>query len=101
MKEKMQTLIGLIIVVALVGGAGWSFYNRSIADPKLQVTTSHPVSGPISGALFWHETDLEKTAFAVAATLTGESTQFTTELHDMLASKGVVSSERRIFSKSQ
>lgn len=100
MKEKIQKLIGLLVLVAFVCGAAWSFYNRSVADPKLEILNSTNVSGPISGALFWHEKDLEKTAFEVAAALTGESAQFTKELYATLSAKSTVNSEITTMSDS-
>ncbi len=89
MKSKIQTIIGVIIVGLLVVGVGRSIYNRNFAEPAFNVVKQSSVSQPVKNALFWHEQELEKTAFEVE--LTAESSSFTEYLYEELKNAGVLS----------
>ncbi|MDR2148669.1 MAG: hypothetical protein LBE91_19685 [Tannerella sp.] len=91
-KGKIQTVIGFLVIGFLIFGLVRGCYNRNLADP-VTVVTSGRVASPVKNALFWHEKELEKTAFAFSSELSLEESLFIQPLYEDLKATGLVSEQ--------
>ena len=93
MKEKIQGIIGLLIIGFFLFGFGKFIYNRNFADAEFTILKPSQISVPVKGALFWHEAELEHTAgnSMLGAKLTAEESFYIKPLYEDLKKTGMVS----------
>lgn len=99
MKDKLQTILGLLIIGVFVLAIGAAIYRSIFSKPEFEVRTSTAISSPIKNALFWHEEDLEKTADVIVGAKLGlERTDFIEPLYQALKTTGLVNEEIKTMS---
>lgn len=100
MKDKIQTVLGLLIIGAFVFAIGGSIYRSIFSEPDFEVLKSTEISSPMKDALFWHEEELEKISFSEGVVSpTAERTDFIEPLYNALKAKGMVSEEIKTMSE--
>lgn len=101
MKDKLQTILGLLIVGAFIFAIGGGIYRSIFSEPDFEVLKTTKISTPIKGALFWHEEELEKTSdVMVGAKLGLERTDFIVPLFSALKTTGLVNEEIKTMSET-
>ncbi len=100
MKDKLQTILGLLIVGAIAFALIKGFYKRNFASPEFTVKKTTTISAPIKEALFWYEEDLEKLSGAnLYSKLGAEDLQFIKPLYEDLKKTGLVSEQMKTMSE--
>lgn len=101
MKDKIQTILGLIIVGAFIFAIGGVIYRSIFSEPDFEVLKMAKISSPIKDALFWHEEELEKTSdVMVGAKLGLERTDFIVPLFNALKTTGLANEEIKTMSEN-
>lgn len=99
LKEKFQTIIGLVLIVGISYGLGKSIYTSYFDEPEFSITKSIRMGKPVENALFYYEEELEKISSPmVSAKLSSEGDNFTNALYDNLKSKGLVKERVKLMS---
>jgi|GEM_PF-2114727 len=99
MKEKIQGILGLLIIGVFILAIGASIYRSIFSKPEFEVLTSTEISSPIKNALFWHEEELEKTSYVIVGAKLGlERTDFIEPLYNALKTSGLVTEEIKTMS---
>ncbi|TKC01767.1 hypothetical protein [Pedobacter cryotolerans] len=99
MKEKIQGILGMLIIGVFIFAIGASIYRSNFSEPEFEVLKSTKISAPIKNALFWHEEELEKTSdVMVGAKLGLERTDFIEPLYHALKTTGLVNEEIKTMS---
>lgn len=89
--EKLQTIVGGILVLGIVFGLGRSLYNTYFGEQEFTILKATQQASPIKNALFWYEEELEKTSHSsVAVKLSTEADNLVNPLFDNLKNKGLV-----------
>lgn len=89
--EKLQTIVGGILVFGILIGLGKSLYDTYFGEQEFTILKSTQQASPIKNALFWYEEELEKTSYlSVAAKLSKEANNLVNPLFDNLKNKGLV-----------
>ena len=100
MKEKIQGILGMLIIGVFVFAIGTSIYRSNFSEPEFEILTSTKISAPIKNTLFWHEEELEKTSdVMVGAKLGLERTDFIQPLYNALKTTDLVNEEIKTMSE--
>ena len=91
--EKIQGIVGVILLVAFVLGIIMTIYRKFTEVPEIEILKSTTVATPAKNVLFWYEEGIEKTDPLVGRHLSFDGSSFSKSLYTSLKEKGMATEE--------